>query len=191
MPFSPQARRDRRHRAAAADGLPDQEGPQAGDGWMGGRSPREGPPRDGWMRGRSTREGPHHPELSVLVPTQVGDGKSRTGHARAAVRAPRLPGHRRPLDEAAGFLPEAQTHQQPPRPLRTCKYRRWEEDTAPAEVLPGAPRVFTDISHCCQRHQGDGNVSHPQIPCVGGVLFSSLRGWDELLRRTTPHKMEA
>lgn len=165
MPFSPQARRDRpASRCLRGRGCGSCRDPRRGmDGWMGGRSPREGSPR---------------PELSVPVPTQVGDGKGRTGHAREAVRAPRLPGHRRPLDEAAGFLPEAQTHQQPPRPLRTCKYRGWEEDTAPTEVLPGTPRVLTGIFHHCQRHQGHGNVTHPQIPCVGG--------WDELLRRTHP-----
>lgn len=91
-------------------------------GYSSGRDPHG----RGWVgEQKPTGETPHPtPELSASVPTQVRDGEGRAGHARAAVRAPRFPGHRCPLDEAAGFLPETQTHQQPPRPLWTCKYQR-------------------------------------------------------------------
>lgn len=102
-----------------------------GGGW-GSRSPREGS------------------ELSACVPTQVGDGEGRAGHARAPLRASRLPGHWRPLDEAAGFLPEAQTHQQPPRPLRTCKCRGWEKGpdgcSQPSPMACPSPTKVTAMS---------------------------------------------
>lgn len=55
---------------------------------------------------------------------QDGGWQGRARHARQAVRAPRLPCRRSSLDEATGFLSEAQAHKQPLGPVRTCECRR-------------------------------------------------------------------
>lgn len=55
---------------------------------------------------------------------QVSNREGRAGHARQTLRAPGLSCHRRALDEAAGLLPEAQTDQQPPGPVRTRRCLR-------------------------------------------------------------------
>lgn len=59
--------------------------------------------------------------LFSCVCCQDGGWQSRARHARQTVRAPRFPCRRSSLDEATGFLSEAQANQQPLGPLRTCE----------------------------------------------------------------------
>lgn len=87
---------------------------------------------------------------------QVSDRKSRAGHARQTLRAPGLSRHRRALDEAAGLLPEAQTDQQPPGPVRTRRCLRLPSIFAFNHVLISAVLfvcvsvcVNATISYCC------------------------------------------
>lgn len=59
----------------------------------------------------------------LCVPlVQVSDREGRACHARQTVRPPRFTSHRGSLDETVGFFPKTQAHQQPPWPIRTCKY---------------------------------------------------------------------
>lgn len=50
---------------------------------------------------------------------QVCDREGRARHAREALRSPGFSRHGGALDEAARFLPEAETDQQPSGPVRT------------------------------------------------------------------------
>ncbi len=58
--------------------------------------------------------------MTVFVAViQVCDREGRARHARQALRPPGLSRHGGALDEAARLLPEAETDQQPPGPVRT------------------------------------------------------------------------
>lgn len=59
--------------------------------------------------------------LFSCICCQDGGWQSRTRHARQTVRAPRFPCRRSTLDEATGFLSEAQANKQPLGPFRTCE----------------------------------------------------------------------
>lgn len=75
---------------------------------------------------------------------QVCDREGRARHARPALRPPGLSRHGGALDEAARLLPEAETHQQPPGPVRTRRCLScilFNRRAVRAMISPAAARI--------------------------------------------------